>query len=78
MTNKEQQIFNKLVELSQEFPTIDFDTFEESGRYEGVYYTRGVGEALEEWDIETELADVTIYWDPKHEEAELIIEPYED
>ncbi len=81
MNNSEQQIFNKLIELGQAWPTIHFDTLEESGKYEGIYYTRGIGEAIEEWIdgeeiCEGSLVDVTIYWDPSREEAELIVEPY--
>ena len=83
MSNTEQQIYDKLVELSSDWPTIDFDTLEPSNRYDGIYYARGIGEAIEEWIdgeeiCEGDLVDVTIYWDPKLEEAELIVEPYEE
>ena len=83
MSNTEQQIYDKLVELSSDWPTIDFDTLEPSNRYDGIYYARGIGEAIEEWIdgeeiCEGDLVDVTIYWDPKHQEAELIVEPYEE
>lgn len=79
----QEQIFDKLTELAQDWPTIDFDTFDESQRYEGVYYTRGIGEAAEEWIDDDEicagdLVDVTIYWHVEEQWAELLVEPYED
>ena len=77
MKNQET-IQNELIELCSEYPNIHFDEFDESSKYVGIYYARGIGEAIDEWDLDTELADVTIYWDPKTEEAELIIEEYND
>ena len=75
---KLERIENKLLELCSEFPTIHFDELDESSKYAGVYYARGIGEAIDEWYLDTELADVTIYWNPETEEAELIIEEYND
>ena len=81
MSNTEQQIYDKLVELSSDWPTIDFDTLDQVAK--DVYYTRGIGEADEEWidgDIicEGDLVDVTIIWDSRRQEAELIVEPYQE
>ena len=71
-----EQIQNELMELGNEYPSIHFDEFDESSKYAGIYYARGIGEAIDEWELDTELADVTIYWNPETEEAELIIEEY--
>ena len=79
----QEQILNKLMELAQDWPTIDFDTFDESRYREGLFYTRGIGEADESWIDDDEifagdLVDVTIYWHDDEQWAELIVEPYEE
>jgi hypothetical protein len=87
MENSIEQIQEKLIELGSVFPNIHFDEWGESCKYVGIYYARGIGEAIEEWCPENpdgdgicegDLVDVTIYWDPETEEAELIVEPYEE
>ena len=77
----QEQILDKLTELAQDWTTINFDELAESSRYAGVFYTRGIGKADEEWidddDIfEGDLVDVTIYWHDDEQWAELIVEPY--
>ena len=56
--NTIEQIEKALIEIEQsEFPNVDFDEFDQSGKYIGVSYSRGIGEVDGEW------VDVTIYID---------------
>jgi len=58
MTNSIEQIQNALIAIEQsEFPNVYFDEFDQSGKYQGVSYSRGIGE------VDGEDVDVTIYID---------------
>jgi len=58
MTNSIEQIQNALIAIEQsEFPNVYFDEFHQSGKYQGVSYSRGIGE------VDGEDVDVTIYID---------------
>ena len=58
MTNSIEQIQNALIAIEQsEFPNVYFDEFDQSGKYAGVSYSRGIGE------VDGEDVDVTIYID---------------
>ena len=58
MKNTIEQIQNALIAIEQsEFPNVYFDEFDQSSKYQGVSYSRGIGE------VDGEEVDVTIYID---------------
>jgi len=54
------------------FPDINFDEFGPSEKYDGLYYSRGIGE------IDGKEVDVTIYYDPATEDVDVLIEELEE
>ena len=68
----EEQIEQAIVEIEKlEFPTVDFDEWGPSEKYDGVYYSRGIGE------IEGQELDVTIYFNPETSDWDVLIEEVE-
>ena len=56
--NNQETIQNAINKIEKsEFPNVYFDEFDQSGRYQGVSYSRGIGE------VDGEEVDVTIYID---------------
>ena len=68
-----EQIEQVMLEIEKSsFPTINFDEFGPSEKYDGLYYSRGIGE------VDGEEVDVTIYYDPATEEVRISIEELEE
>ena len=70
----QDKIQDALIQAQEElFPGFDFDHYDESSKYRGVSYSRGVDE------LDGEMADVTIYIDNETLEViDVIIEEPED
>ena len=68
-----EQIEKALISIEKaNFPNVNFDEFGASEKYDGLYYSRGIGE------VDGEEVDVTIYYDPATEEVRISIEELEE
>lgn len=65
----ENQIEQAIIEIEKaNFPKVYFDEWGPSEKYQGLYYSRGIG------DVDGEELDVTIYYDPATGEWDTLIE----
>jgi len=68
-----EQIEKVLIALEEsEYPNVNFDEFGPSEKYDGLYYSRGIGE------VDGEELDVTIYYDPATGEVNISFEELEE